>query len=115
MKRITITGNVGADPEFSIDCRGRRFAAFRIALKVYKQTKPEWIYITCCDSEAEFVVKYIHQGAKVLIDGVPSVDVHINRHGEAIANQRVFAKYLELIAAKPRVESNSGYDNDVID
>lgn len=101
MKRITITGNLGDSPKVFYDKNGRELVCFTVAVKVRNSTKPEWIYISCQGSEADFALNYLHQGAKVLVEGNPSVDLHINRYDQPIANQRIFANFLELLAAKP--------------
>lgn len=101
MKRITITGNLGDNPKLFYDRNGNDLICFSVAVKVRNSTKPEWIYVSCRGSEAEFALNHLHQGDKVLVEGHPSVDLHINRHGQPIANQRIFASFMELMAAKP--------------
>lgn len=105
MKQIMITGNAGNDAQAYHDVNGKEFVSFQVAVKVGQNKKPEWIYVNCYDREAKFALDFIRKGAKVLVIGVPSVQLHIPRDGKPVANQRIFAYKMELLAAKPLEES----------
>jgi len=109
MKKIIITGNIGENPKVFYDRNGRQYASFAVAIKAPRHEKPEWIYVICYGNEAQFALDYLHQGDKVLVDGKPSVDFHVNQRGEIIANQRVYAQFMELLSAKPDLANNNDF------
>ena len=100
MKQIFITGNAGNDVEIFNDVNGKLFGAFQVAVRLNK-TETEWMYVTCYDESLEYAKKHVKKGAKILVNGIPSVQLHVTKDGKTVANQRIYAKFIELQASKP--------------
>lgn len=99
MKRLTITGNLGRDPELRIDPNGNAFATFSVAVAVGTRGNPrtDWIDVSCNGKLAEIVTTYAKKGYKVLIDGFPSVNAYINADNVPVSVQRLHAHTLEIL------------------
>ena len=73
MNKFIISGNVVRDPEEKEFGAGKKIAKFTVAVRrAYKQDgeyKSDFVDVTAWDKTAEFVLKYINKGAKVLVDG----------------------------------------------
>ncbi len=100
MKRLTITGNIGGDPETHIDPSGNRFVTFSVAVSVGKKLTPktDWVDIICSGRVAEIVTTYARKGTKVLVEGFPSTNAYINRDNLPIASLKLSAHSVELLS-----------------
>lgn len=109
MKRLTITGNLGRDPELRMDPNGNSFATFSVAVTVGSKGKPrtDWIDVSCNGKLAEIATTYAKKGNKVLVDGFPSVSAYINADNVPVPVQRLYAHSLELLN---RVEPDTVHD-----
>ncbi len=102
MKRITITGNAGADPVVRYDNEGAMIVSFSVAVTTGSKPnqKTDWITVNCYGKDAVFANSYIKKGTKVLVDGSPSVTAYINDEGKPVGVQRISVGYLELLGKK---------------
>lgn len=100
MKRLTITGNLGRDPEMRVDPNGRQFATFSVGVSVGGRSNPktDWVEITCNDKLAEIITKYGKKGRKVLVDGFPHVSAYVNKENIPVGTQRMYAYTIELLS-----------------
>ena len=112
MKRLTITGNIGKDPELRLDPSGNQFAVFSVAVAVGSKANPrtDWIDVSCNGKLAEIVCTYARRGTKVLVDGFPSASAYINRDNNPVATLKMYASTIELLN---RVESSEDSHPDV--
>ncbi len=99
MKRLTITGNLGRDPELRIDPEGNSFATFSVAVPMGNKAnrRTDWIDVNCNGKLAEIVTTYARKGNKVLVDGFPSVGAYINADNVPVPVQRLYAHTLEIL------------------
>ncbi|MCX8514681.1 MAG: single-stranded DNA-binding protein [Burkholderiales bacterium] len=99
MKRLTITGNIGRDPELRLDQNGVHFAVFSVAVSVGNKQMPktDWVEVSCNGRLAEIVTAYARKGSRVLVDGYPNVNAYINKENQPIGNLRLFANSIELL------------------
>jgi single-strand DNA-binding protein len=99
MKRLTITGNIGRDPELRLDQNGVHFATFSVAVSVGSKQSPktDWVEVSCNGRLAEIVTSYARKGSRVLVDGYPNVTAYINKDNQPVGNLRLFAHSIELL------------------
>jgi single-strand DNA-binding protein len=99
MKKLTITGNLGRDPELRINPEGNSFATFSVAVSVGSKDnrRTDWIDVSCNGRLAEVVTTYAKKGNKVLVDGFPSVGAYINSENIPTAVQRLYAYSVEIL------------------
>jgi single-strand DNA-binding protein len=99
MKRLTITGNIGRDPELRLDPSGAQFATFSVAVAVGTKANPktDWVDVSCNGKLAEIACTYAKKGSKVLVDGYPNVNAYINKDNIPVGTMRLYANSLELL------------------
>ncbi len=105
MKRITLTGNLGKDPELKLDSSGLHFATFSVAVNVGNKQKPkiDWVDVSCNGKLAEIVCTYAKKGVKVLVEGYPYTNAYINKDNIPVATIKVFANIVEILN---KIENN---------
>jgi len=115
MKRLTITGNLGRDPELRIDPNGNSFATFSVAVTVGSKgnSRTDWIDVSCNGKLAEIATTYAKKGNKVLVDGFPSVNAYINADNVPVPIQRLYAHSLEILNKTERDTSQEVFIADV--
>ena len=106
MKRLTVTGNLGRDPELRIDPSGSQFATFSVAVSVGTRANPktDWVDVNCNGKLAEVICTYAKKGSKVLVDGYPNVTAYINKDNIPVGTLRLYANSVELLN---RVENDA--------
>ena len=112
MKRLTITGNIGKDPELRLDPSGNQFAVFSVAVAVGSKANPktDWIDVSCNGKLAEIVCMYARRGTKVLVDGFPTASAYINKDNNPVATLKLYASTVELLN---KVESSGEAHSEV--
>lgn len=111
MKRLTVIGNLGRDPELKADANGNQFATFSVAVGVGTKAAPrtDWVEVSCSARLAEVAMLYAKKGHKVLVEGFPSATAYINSDGEAVAVQRLYARILQILT---RAEKNQALESE---
>jgi single-strand DNA-binding protein len=106
MKRLTITGNIGRDPEMRLDPSGTQFATFAVGISTGTKTNPktDWVDVSCNGKLAEIACMYARKGTKVLVDGYPNVNAYINKDNIPVGTMRLYANSIELLS---RVDSDA--------
>jgi single-strand DNA-binding protein len=76
LNRVTLFGNLGADPELRTTAAGLPVLSFRLATTdVYfdknqeKQERTEWHHVVMFGARAEPLAKLLSKGARVLVEG----------------------------------------------
>ena len=100
MKRLTVTGNLGRDPEMRLDPNGKQFATFSVGINAGNKLNPrtDWLEVTCNGKLAEVITKYGKKGRKVLVDGFPHVSAYINKDSIPVGTLRMYANSIELLS-----------------
>ncbi len=119
MKKITVTGNVGKDPEVRYAPNGDIFTVFSLAVTSGSKGKKkiDWFEVNCNGKTAEVVSKHVRKGTRLLIEGTPSINAWVSRDGKLMGVIRIFASFIELISAKPQddetgVSAEASYEVD---
>jgi single-strand DNA-binding protein len=111
MKKLTITGNLGRDPELRIDASGNKFATFSVGVSVGTKINPrtDWVDVSCNGKLAEIATTYAVCGNKILVEGFPAVAAYLNSENEPVGVQRLYAHTIELLERAPR-KTDEGVD-----
>lgn len=109
MKKIIITGNVGANPELRTDKNGNNFVTFSIGVSVGNKAKPktDWVNVTCNGKLSELVTQFVVKGSKLLVEGFPGVNAYLSKQNEAMATLTVFANNIEFLNKKETNTENN--------
>ncbi len=116
MKKLTITGNVGKDPELISDLSGSYFAVFPVGISTGSKGYPktDWVQVSCNGKMAEMAHNCIRKGTKVLIEGYPKVHPYLDKASLPSASLRLYAHTLELLSWQNRdtiiYDPNEGID-----
>ena len=111
MKRLTITGNIGRDPELRLDPSGTQFATFSVGVSAGTKANPktDWVDVSCNGKLAEIACMYAKKGTKVLVDGYPNVNAYINKDNIPVGTMRLYANSIELLTRVDNESSNSDF------
>jgi single-strand DNA-binding protein len=100
MKRLTIIGNIGRDPELRVDKQGKQFVTFSVAISVGTKDKPktDWVEVSCNGKLAEIVATYAKKGQKVLVEGYPNAGHYTKGSNEVAVVERLYANLFKMLS-----------------
>ncbi len=96
MKRLTIIGHLGADPQLRTGPKGN-YVTFSVAVYVGTKDndKSDWLDVSCgSEMLIETVMKRCKKGSKVYIEGFPTYAIYTTRDGRTAVSEKVFANIL---------------------
>jgi len=103
--RITIDGNLTADPDFGVSNTGTSWAHLRVASHErvkrngeWTSTDPEFFNVTLFGKSAEDAGDTLHKGDRVTVEGRPELELFDRRDGSTGAVVKVYARTVTLAA-----------------
>jgi len=116
LNRVTLLGNLGADPDVRTTPQGRKVANIRLATtESYKDNNGEWKEYTdwhrivFWDSLADTLEKYVRKGHRLYVEGKLKSRSYEDKEGITRYVTEVSAR--KMIMLTPRSESNQQPDN----
>jgi len=99
MKRLTVTGNMGHDPELRTSPEGAQFVTFSVGVNVGNRANPktDWIDVSCNGRLVDVIMKHAKKGTRVLVDGFPKVNAYLNKDNVPTGNLKLYAHSIELL------------------
>ena len=101
--RITIDGNLTADPDFGVSTAGTSWAHLRVASHErvkrngeWTSTDPEFFNVTVFGKSAEDAGDTLHKGDRVTVEGRPELELFDRRDGSTGATIKVYARTVTL-------------------
>jgi single-strand DNA-binding protein len=101
--RITIDGNLTADPDFGVSNTGVSWARLRVASHErvkrngeWESTDPEFFNVTLFGKTAEDAGDHLHKGDRVTVEGRPELEMFDRRDGSTGATIKVYARAVTL-------------------
>ena len=111
--RITIDGNLTADPDFGVSNTGTSWAHLRVASHErvkrngeWTSTDPEFFNVTLFGKAAEDAGDTLHKGDRVTVEGRPELELFDRRDGSTGAVVKVYARTVTLTADERAAERN---------
>ena len=111
MNHISITGNLGKDPEMKFTPTGRKVTTFSVANnrrwtddKGEKHEETTWLNIEAWNGLGETCAKYLQKGRKVLVEGRIDVRPYTDKDGARRDWVCITASNVEFLDA-PRSET----------
>ncbi len=111
INKVTLIGNLGADPEVK-QFEGGELAKIRVATsRTYKNKKgekveaTEWHRITCFNSTAKFVGTYLTKGRKVYVEGRLETSKYQDKEGNDRFSTEIIATEVQALDSNPTVSS----------
>jgi single-strand DNA-binding protein len=115
MLRVTLLGNLGADPEVRYTQKGSQFAQFRVAVNQVRtgadgerQENTEWFRIRVSGRQLNYAQR-LSKGNRVLVIGRLDISHYQSRDGEARVSYDVFADDVQTVS----VPGSRAYGADV--
>jgi len=101
--RITIDGNLTADPDFGVSTAGTSWAHLRVASHErvkrngeWTSTDPEFFNVTLFGKAADDAGDTLHKGDRVTVEGRPELELFDRRDGSTGAVVKVYAGSVTL-------------------
>ena len=105
MLRVTLLGNLGADPEVRYTSKGSTMATLRVAVNQIRQgpdgerqENTEWFRVKAMGRLAEFAQR-LSKGSKVLVVGRLDIGKYQSREGETRTSFDVWADEVQSMAS----------------
>jgi len=118
MLRVTLLGNLGADPELRYTSSGSAAASFRVAVNQIRkgpdgerQENTEWFRVTATGPRVEWV-KRLTKGNRVMVVGRLQISHYKSRDGEPRTGFDVWADEVESMLPRPRDGDDDGETSD---
>lgn len=111
MNRVTLIGNVGADPVIRYLDTGICLATVRLATTERGYTLPngtqvpeqtEWHDVVVWRKQAEYLEKYLHKGDRLFVEGKIHTRFYDDKQGQRRKAIEIMADYVEIIATPHR-------------
>jgi len=102
LNQVTLSGNLGGDPEMFYSSEGNPVATFSLAFRGSKKDKTGWIKVTCFGRMAEISEKYLHKGARIALTGTLDSDKWTTDEGQPRTTFKLLANTIEFIKTDGR-------------
>ena len=111
MNRVTLIGNVGADPVIRYLDTGICLASVRLATTERGYTLPngtqvpeqtEWHDVVVWRKQAEYLEKHLHKGDRLFVEGKIHTRFYDDKQGQRRKAIEIMADYVEIIATPHR-------------
>jgi single-strand DNA-binding protein len=106
MLRVTLLGNLGADPEVRFTQKGSQFVQFRVAVNQVRtgadgerQENTEWFRVRVSGRQQDFAQR-LTKGSRVLVIGKLDISHYQSRDGEARVSYDVWADDVQIVGAR---------------
>lgn len=112
MNKLTIIGNLTADPELRTTPDGINVCNFTVAVNRKKtQNNPDpgadFFRVTVWRERGEMCAKYLSKGKKACVIGAVSVRAYTARNGEPAASLEVTAEEVEFLSTRSESQENA--------
>ena len=101
MNRLTIIGNLTADPEGRVTQAGKEVCTFTVAVnRRGKEQGADYFRVSAWNELAKVCKNYLAKGRKVCVIGAVRASAYTNKSGEAAASLEVMASEVEFLSPK---------------
>jgi single-strand DNA-binding protein len=101
LNQVTLTGNLGKDPETYFSGNGEPITKFSLAFRINKE-KTGWINVVCFNKLADSAQKYLHKGARIGLIGTLSQNKWETDEGVQKSAFEIICNHLEFIKTDGR-------------
>ncbi|HEY1293098.1 MAG TPA: single-stranded DNA-binding protein [Chloroflexota bacterium] len=105
MLRVTLLGNLGADPEVRYTQKGGQFVQFRVAVNMVRfgadgerQENTEWFRVRVSGRQSEYAQR-LGKGGRALVIGRLDISHYQSKDGETRVGYDVFADDIQIVSA----------------
>jgi single-strand DNA-binding protein len=108
MLRVSLLGNLGADPEVRYSQKGTQIVSLRVAVNLVRkgpdgerQESTEWFRVRVTNRQSEFVQR-LGKGSRVLVIGGLDIGRYTTKDGETRPTFDVWADEVQSMVSPPR-------------
>ena len=109
VNRVTIAGNLGADPETRYTQSGSAITTIKVATSEQwkdkqtgeRQERTEWHRIKFFGKLAEIAGEYLHKGSQVYVEGSIRTDKYTDKEGVERYSTDIIANEMQMLGSKP--------------
>lgn len=126
VNRVTISGNIGRDPELRSTASGTAVLSFSVCVNDRQKVngewkdKPNWVDCIIFGNRAESVSRYLSKGSHVTVDGRLSQNTWETKEGQRRSKLEVIVDNIDFSGSKradaqaePQAEPETPYDDDI--
>ena len=118
MLRVSLLGNMGADPEVRYSQKGTQIVSFRVAVNQVRpgpdgerQENTEWFRVKVSGRQSEFVQR-LTKGSRVLVFGRLDIGHYQSRAGEPRPSFDVWGDDVEAMSRPLSAEADTAFEAD---
>jgi len=118
LNKVTLIGNLGADPEMRATNSGKEVTNFTLATgeswkddSGQKQSSAEWHRIVIWGKTAKLIKDYLHKGSKVYLEGKIKTRKWTNKDGNDQYTTEVVANKVLFLDPKPQGQGQGQGNN----
>ena len=115
MLRVTLLGNLGADPEVRYSQKGTQVVSFRVAVNQVRtgrdgerQENTEWFRVSVSGRQADFAQR-LTKGSRVLVLGRLDISHYQGKDGDPRTSFDVWADDVQTMSARSAAFGAEGY------
>lgn len=101
INNITLSGNMGRDPDFLFTSDGKPFAKFSIAVSGYdfksKNNTTMWMNCVCFGNLAEQIEKWTKSGTSIIVVGSLKEDNYTDKEGNKRKSYSVIVNSFQIV------------------
>lgn len=110
--KMTVIGNLGADPEMRYTPSGAQVTTFNVAVNDRRRTpdgqtvdSTMWFRISCWNRLAEVASQYLHKGSSVYVEGPLTAREWTGSDGQKRTSLEVTAREMKMLDARGAMEA----------
>jgi single-strand DNA-binding protein len=118
LNRVTLFGNVGADPELRVTPSGQSVLKIRLATSEsyldknrVRQEKTEWHSVVVWGKRAEALGKIVEKGSRILVEGSIAYRSYEDKDGNKRYSTDISAQEV-ILAGEPVSDTNCNSEED---
>ena len=100
MNRVTLIGNLTADPETATTKNGKSVCRFTVAVNRRGTNDADYFNISAWNGLGDICKQYLSKGRKVAVNGSISAHAYKRQNGDAVAQMDVIADDVEFLTPK---------------
>ena len=119
MLRVSLLGNLGADPEVRYTQKGTQIVTFRVAVNQVRtgpdgerQENTEWFRVRVANRQSEFVQR-LSKGSRVLVIGRLDIGHYQGKDGESRTSFDVWCDEVQAMSRPIGVDADAGLESEV--
>lgn len=107
MQKLTIIGNLVADPELRTTTNGKNVCDFTVAVNRPRNQGADFFHVSVWNEPGENCAKYLSKGKKVCVVGRVSARAYTARDGNPAASLEVKAEEVEFLSTRSESPENA--------